>query len=156
LVSKVELTSGASDRPEGNRQVFIQCAARNHGRTPARVLGLKAICAVGPISDPGQTWDESLYDPNGQTVPRWVILPDKSSALNCPIPGYVADPGQRIHGPLSDGEAIFIHGVVRYWDTFSETERTTRFCYRWKNAAEVPGMDAGYYPAGGDAYNQQT
>jgi hypothetical protein len=156
LIGRVIFSSGASDRPEGNKQVFIQCAAKNHGRTPARVLGLNAIYAPGPISDPGQTWDDKLYISNDQSTPRWVILPDKASALHCPIPGFFAERGQAIREALKEGEAYFIHGVVRYWDTFSETERYTRFCCRWHNDNETPGLDAGFHFAGGDRYNQQT
>jgi hypothetical protein len=156
LVSRIEFTAGASDRPEGTKQVFIQCAAINHGRTPARVLGMKALTAIGPISDPGQTWDESLYDPDGETTPRWVILPDKASALACPVLGFTAEPGQVFRAPLGEGQARFIHGVVRYWDMFSETERFTRFCFRWDNENERPGLGTGFHVAGGDRFNQQT
>jgi hypothetical protein len=156
LVSKVIFSSGASDRPEGNKQVFIQCAAKNHGRTPARVLGLNALYASGPISDPGHTWDDRLYDSQEKTIPRWVILPDKASALHCPIPGFFAERGQVIRADLKEGEAYFIHGVIQYWDMFSETERYTRFCCRWHNDNETPGLDAGFHFAGGDRFNQQT
>jgi len=155
LASRVELSSGAKDAPEGNRQVFIHCAAKNHGRTPARVLGLKALWAHGPISDPGQTWDESLFSPDEQISPRWVILPDKLTALNCPVPGFSATPGQTIKAPLKEGESSFIHGVIRYWDMFSEKDRFTRFCYRWQKSPD--GLsEEGFFPAGGDRYNQQT
>jgi hypothetical protein len=119
-------------------------------------LGLNAIYAPGPISDPGQTWDDRLYDSDGQITPKWVILPDKSSALYCPIPGLFAERGQVLRGGTEEGEAFFIHGVVRYWDMFSETIRFTRFCCRWHNDNETPGFDSGFHVAGGDRYNQQT
>jgi len=156
LPISVILSSGASDRSEGNEQVFIQCAAENHGRTAARVLGLKALAAIGPVSDPGQTWDQSLYDPDSQTAPRTVILPNKATALHCPVPGFTAKPGQEVRGDYKPGEALFIHGVIRYWDMFSETDRFTRFCLRWHNVGEPPGTKAGFHFAGGDRYNQQT
>lgn len=154
LVAGVNLTAGASDAPEGDMQVFVQCSAKNEGRSPGRVLGMKALWATGPISDPGQTWDESLYETVGFITPRWVMLPGKYTALHFAIPGYLATPGQPIKASIGTGEALFIHGVIRYWDMFSEQDRFTQFCYRWRE--EVPGKKAGYYPAGGERYNQQT
>ncbi len=156
LVDSVILASGKAELPEGTDQVFIQCNARNHGRSAARVLGMRAVHAVGPISDPGKTWDAKLYESDGQDTPRWVILPDKNTALHCAVSGFFAKTGQVITGNLNPGESIFIHGVVRYWDMFSDTERTTRFCYRWYPLGEKPKMSAGFYSAGGDSYNQQT
>jgi hypothetical protein len=154
IVNEVRLTAGAKDAPEGDQQVFVQCAATNHGRTPARVLGMKAVWANGPIADPGKTWDQTLYDSDGQLTPRWVMLPEKFTALHCPIPGFHSTPGTAIKGVVEPGQAGFIHGVIRYWDMFSETDRYTRFCYRWENAA--PGKKEGFHYAGGDRYNQQT
>jgi len=152
----VAFTAGGVDVPDGRDQVFIQCVAKNHGRTPARVLGMNALRAIGPISDPGQTWDEVLYDFKAQNTPRWVILPDKNTALHCAVPDLKAVPGQILISPIATGESTFIHGVIRYWDMFSETDRFTRFCYRFCEAGELPGKPAGFYRAGGDRYNQQT
>lgn len=151
--TRATLTAGAKDRPEGSEQVFIHCAAKNEGHSPARVLGMNAILAVGPISDPGQTWDEKLYDFPKDATPNWTILPDKSSALNVPVSGLIGQPGQTIRCPIQDGQTSFIHGVIKYWDVFSETARFTRFCYRYE---ETPGTFYGFYRAGGDRYNQQT
>jgi len=155
LATEVRLTSGAKDSPYGVDQVFIHCAAKNVGNSAARVLSLKAIMAIGPISDPGKTWDEDLYSLDKKATPRWVIMRDKNTALNCPIPGFKANPGDKVAAPLGPDETTFIHGVIRYWDMFSETNRFTRFCYRWQKPPDGISGD-GYYPAGGDRYNQQT
>jgi hypothetical protein len=149
----VVLSSGAKDKPEGSEQVFIQCAAGNEGRTPARVLGMNAIFATGPISDPGKTWDNKLYWFPKTLTPKWTILPDKSSALHCSVPGLTGQPGQIFRQPIPNGETPYIHGVIKYWDVFSETERFTRFCYRY---VENPGSPYGFQRAGGGGYNQQT
>jgi hypothetical protein len=151
--TSVILSAGAKDRPEGSDQVFIQCAAKNEGRTPARVLGMNAIVANGPVSDPGKTWDKKLYSFPKTLTPKWTILPDKSSALHCPVNGLTGQPGQTIRKATVDGETSFIHGVIKYWDVFSETDRFTRFCYRYQ---ENPGTAYTFYRAGGDRYNQQT
>src|SRR5271156_4897933 len=92
--TKVAPTAGATDRPEGGDQVFIQCVAKNEGRTPARVLGMKALLATGPISDPGKTWDKKMYWFPKTLTPKWTIFPDKSSALHCPVQGLKGQPGQ--------------------------------------------------------------
>jgi hypothetical protein len=149
----VILSAGATDRPEGSEQVFVQCAAKNEGRTPARVLGMNAILAVGPISNPGKTWDKKLYWFPKSTTPKWTILPDKSSALHCPVPGLTSQPGQTLRRPATEGETSFIHGVIKYWDVFSETPRFTRFCYRYQ---ETIGSAHGFFRVGGDGHNQQT
>lgn len=159
LVNRVAVTAGAIDRPEGPQQVFVQCEVQNNGRTPARVLEMRAIWKAGPRTDPGKTWDENLYSPTKHlATPRWVVLPDPKlrTALNCPIPGFTGATGQSLPKPDQAGEANFIHGVVRYWDMFSETNRFTRFCYRWDNAGGAGSLPEGFNRAGGDQYNQQT
>jgi hypothetical protein len=154
--TRVVVSSGAIDMREGSNQVFIQCAAKNEGRTPARVLGMNAILAVGPISNPGETWDKKLYWFGKNLTPQVTILADKSHPLNCPVPGRTAQPAQprdTLPPPNMDGGAWFIHGVIKYWDIFSEAPRFTRFCYRYE---ERSGSAYGFYRAGGDGYNQQT
>jgi hypothetical protein len=156
LITRVAVTAGAIDRPEGPHQVFIQCEVRNSGRTPARVLEMRATMKLGLRSDPSQTWDKSLYKPSESAItPRWVVLPDPDlrTALNYPIPGFIGTVGQDLPTPGA-GQAIFIHGIVRYWDMFEETDRFTQFCYRWDDP--LPNRPEGFRPAGGDQYNQQT
>jgi len=144
---------GAADRPEGSKQVFIQCDAQNNGRTPARILEMRALLGIGPIGDPSKTWDEGLYKPSENAkTPRWVVLPNLRTALHYPIPGFASAVGQPLPTP-PQGEAIFIHGVVRYWDMFSETNRFTQFCFRWNEG--TPTKPAQFASAGGDQYNQQ-
>src|SRR5271157_2605778 len=58
-VSKVALTSGSTDHPQGTGQVFVSCGCMNHGKTPARVLGLNVLLKQGPLNRPEETWDES-------------------------------------------------------------------------------------------------
>src|ERR1035437_7480206 len=133
LPEKIELVSGSEDRPEGKYQVFVQCAAKNHGPTVARVLGMNAVFALGPISKPEQTWQQSLYDFDSRTKPQSVILPDKITALHSLVPEIKAMPGDVIPGTSDPNQTTFIHGVICYWDAFNEIRRFTRFCYRSKN-----------------------
>lgn len=152
-VSKVALTSGGTDRPEGSKQVFVSCGAVNYGKTPARVLGLNVLLATGPIADPEKTWDESLYDFSGKAVPRWIVVPSIPKHLYAPIRGFTADPDDELPA-LDAGQAYFIHGLLRYWEAFSETDRFTRFCYREDREGSILGK--GWHIAGGERCNQET
>ena len=154
LVGKVALTSGASDRPEGSKQVFIHCEAVNRGKSPARVLGLNARYAEGPIAEPERTWNERLYDFSGKSTPRWTFVPNVPRSLSDSIPGFFANPGDMLTAPPQPGHAQFIHGVIRYWDVFTETDRYTRFCYRLDGVGAPLGE--GWHLAGGERCNQET
>ncbi|MDR5729930.1 MAG: hypothetical protein RB191_21160 [Terriglobia bacterium] len=154
LVERVTMTSGGIDRPEGIQQVFIHCAARNYGKTPARVLGLNALLAEGPISDPEATWNDRLYDFTQKSTPTWVITPNHAKALHDSVPGFFANPDEILHPPEREGNAHFIHGVIRYWDMFSESDRLTRFCYRWDKQGAPLGE--GWHVAGAERCNQET
>jgi len=154
LVERIALTSGGIDRPEGIQQVFIHCEAKNYGKTPARVLGLNALLAEGPISDPGATWNDRLYDFNQKSTPTWVITPNRAKALHDSVPGLLANPDDILPSLRREGAAHFIHGVIRYWDMFSENDRFTRFCYRWDKRGAPLGE--GWHLAGGEQCNQET
>jgi hypothetical protein len=153
LVTHVALVAGAIDAPEGKDQVFIQCNARNNGKTPARILGMNAVLRAGPISEPGKTWDESLYK-FAQKSPTSTILPDHNTALHAIVGGYKAQPGQMVSAPCDSDETFLVHGVIRYWDMFGKEDRFTRFCFRQTDG--VPGKTSTYVQAGGGRYNQQT
>jgi hypothetical protein len=154
LVKLVALTAGATDKPEGSEQVFVHCEAMNHGKSPARVLGFNALYAEGPIADPEKTWDDRLYDFKAKPVPRWTFVPNVPRALSDPIPGFLAKPGDKFEFVPQPEHARFIHGVIRYWDMFSETDRFTGFCYR----LDGPGtpFGEGWHPAGGERCNQES
>jgi hypothetical protein len=156
LPEMVWIGSGAKDAPEGSDQVFILCDIKNHGKTPARVFGMNARWEVGPISEPAKTWDDSLYTFDAKAKPKWVVLPDKHTALSAPIPGFTATAKSKVQIPTQPGGTMFIHGVIRYWDMFCKADRFTRFCYRWESEKENPAMGEGYHQAGGGAFNQQT
>jgi hypothetical protein len=153
LVCKIALVAGAIDRPEGSKQGFVCCEAKNFGQTPARVLGFNTLFVEGPIADPENTWDERLYDFSEKSIPKWTIVPGIPKPLHESVPGFTGDYGD--HLPvLNNGRTQFIHGVIRYWDAFSETDRFTRFCYRWDQ--EHPILGAGWHIAGGERCNQET
>jgi hypothetical protein len=156
LPEMVWIGSGAKDAPEGSDQVFVLCSITNHGNTPARVFGMNAVWGIGPIAEPAKTWSDSLYSFNKKAKPKWVVLPDKHTALSVPIPGFTATAKSKIPIATKAGETMFIHGVIRYWDMFCKVDRLTRFCYRWESAEENPAMPEGYHQAGGGNFNQQT
>jgi hypothetical protein len=152
-VSKVTLTSGAIDHPDGRSQVFVSCGAENYGKTPARILGMNVLLAKGPINDPEKSWNEKLYNSDGQTTTKWIIVPSIPKHLYGSIQGFFANPDDEL--PIPDvGEAYFIHGVIRYWDVFSEMDKFTRFCFREDRVGSLLGK--GWHVAGGERCNQET
>jgi hypothetical protein len=152
-ISRITLTSGAIDQPGGGKQLFVSCEGINRGKTPARVLGLNVLLAVGPIADPEKTWNENLYDFSGMPTPRWNIVPGIPKPLYRAIRGFVLNPGEELP-TLDAGDAHFIHGVLRYWDVFSQLDRFTRFCYREDRGGSLLGK--GWHVAGEDRCNQET
>jgi hypothetical protein len=153
LVCKIALTAGAIDHLEGSKQCFVSCAGKNYGKTPARVLGMNVLLASGPIADPEKSWDENLYDFSGKDTPKWIIVPSIPKPMYGLVKGFTTKPGDELPTP-SVGEAYFVHGIIRYWDAFSETDRFTRFCYREDRDGSLLGK--GWHIAGGERCNQET
>src|ERR1035441_3327766 len=101
------------------------------------------------------TW-ASVSTPNLITYPdgickRYLFTLPKH--LYGPIQGFTADPDDELPAPDA-GQSYFIHGVLRYWDVFSETDRFTRFCYREDRGGSILGK--GWHIAGGERCNQET
>ena len=152
-VRKIAITAGAIDHPQGTTQTFVSSKLMNYGKTPARVLGLNVLLNQGPINDPENTWNESLYDFSGKTTPKWIIVPTIPKHVYEPIQGLIAKPDTELPAP-DPGKAYFIHGVLKYWDVFSQTDRFTRFCYREDSGDSLLGK--GWHVAGGERCNQET
>jgi hypothetical protein len=152
-VSKLTLTSGSIDHPQGRNQVFVSCGCINYGKTPARVLGLNVLLTQSPINNPESAWNKSLYDFSGKITPKWIIAPNIPKHVYETIQGFTANPDDELPPP-SAGNAYFIHGVLRYWDAFSETDRFTRFCYREDRGGSRLGK--GWHIAGAERCNQET
>jgi len=153
VVSKVNLTSGSIDHPNGSNQVFVSCGAKNYGQTPARILGMNVRLAIGPINDPEESWNENLYNFDGQTTTKWIIVPSIPKHLYRSIQGFSANPNNELPIPNA-GKAYFIHGVIRYWDVFSKKDKFTRFCFREDREGTLLGK--GWHVAGGERCNQET
>jgi hypothetical protein len=149
-------TELVGNKPGVQGTVYIQCAVKNIGKTYARVLGIKAILRVGPISEPEKSRDESHLQRDITWTHRWTIFPDKTTALHSPVPEVNGRAGDRLITTVEPGETQFIHGAVYYWDAFSETDRITTFCFRNFDINQFGKPATGFHPIGAPEFNHQT
>jgi hypothetical protein len=153
VVEKAELVEGNPSQPG---QVFVQCAVKNNGKTVARVLGMNARWGIGPVGNPGKTWDDSLFVFDKGVRPKWTFLPATISAMHSPVQGWTAKAGGNVTIGCQSGETQFIHGVVFYWDAFTKKRRTTRFCFHHYQIDQFGKQKLGFHPIGDPEHNQQT
>ena len=153
VVEKAELVEGNPNQPG---QVFVQCAVKNYGKTVARVLEMNARWGVGPVNNPGKTWDVSLLALAKNVHSKWTFLAGTTSAMHSPVQGFTARAGGKVTVGFQPGETQFIHGVVFYWDAFTKKRRTTRFCFHEYHIDQFGKQNPGFHPIGGPEYNQQT
>jgi len=149
----VELVAG---KPEEPKTIYVQCRVRNYGKTVARVREMKARWGVGPVNDAQKTWDESLLEITKESKPRWIILPNKNSALHSRVDGFEGAAGETITLAMQPGETQYIHGVIHYWDAFTTAPRLTQFCFRFYHIDELGKQRLGFHPIGDPEFNQQT
>jgi hypothetical protein len=153
VVEKAELVEGNTSQPG---QVFVQCAVKNYGKTVARVLGMNARWGIGPLNNPGETWDDSLLAFARNAQSKWTFLPGTTSAMHSPVQGLIATAGSKVTLGFQPGDTQFIHGVVFYWDAFTKKRRTTRFCFREYHIDQFGRTIKGLHPISDPDYHQQT
>lgn len=153
VIEKAELVEGKPNQPG---QVFVQCAVKNYGKTVALVLGMNARHGLGPVNNPGKTWDDSLFALAKNVRPKWTFLPGTTRAMHSPVQGFTAKVGSKVTVDIQPGETQFIHGVVFYWDAFTKKRRTTRFCFHYYHIDQFGKQKPGFHPIGDPEYNQQT
>ena len=136
-------------------ELVIRCEAKNYGRTPARVLDVRAMIEFGATKDPTKIpLLERIYDASSVSIPRWVVLPDRKQTFNAlQFDSFLAEEESRAVG---NNGTCFIHGIVEYWDMFTETRRFTRFCFRQRSGDDSLGVTETFLREGGDSYNEQT
>ena len=158
LVEKVWLGSDP-DRPSKETipwgELVIRCEAKNYGRTPARVLDVRAMIEFGSTNNPSQIpLDGRINETGNVFTPRWVVLPDRKQTFHA-LQFDSSRPDEELRVTGSTG-ILFIHGIIEYWDMFSETKRSTRFCFRSAAQRDNPRPGEDFIREGADHYNQQT
>jgi hypothetical protein len=153
VVEKAELVEGNPSQPG---QVFVQCAVKNYGKTVARVLGMNARWGIGPLNNPGKTWDNSLFAFANSVRSKWTFLPGTTSAMHSPVQEFTSSAGSKVTVGFQSGDTQFIHGVVFYWDAFTKKRRTTRFCFREHHIDQFGKQKEGLHPISDPEYSQQT
>ena len=136
-------------------ELVIRCETKNYGRTPARVLDVRAMIEFGSTHDPSRIpLDERIYESSGIAVPRWVVLTDRKQTFYA-VQFDSSRPEQEFK-VTGNTRICFIHGTIEYWDMFSETRRFTRFCFRWDSTDGNRRQGEEFIREGEDSYNQQT
>jgi hypothetical protein len=126
------------DTMEGDPPRQFTYRIRNYGKTPGKLIGIKAELQVG--DDPDFPPDESiLFELKGAPAVDFILTPEGTSlARESDTSGFSEDERKAI----TSGESyLWACGSLHYRDAFAEV-RITPFCYQWLVYEQEVGLYA--------------